>query len=135
MSAVTLRDISYHALTCIAKNFIHNSLLVCTKSLQYMTIVIVLTIVICHDSRIVMSQMSQLLTSSTCVCTCMCTCTCVCTCVCTCMCVCVCVRMCVYVCVPVWVCTHICASLYMYVCMCVCIQMCMHVCVCLPCTL
>ena len=49
---MTLHDISYHmhrnsALTCIA---IHNSLLVCTKSLQYMTIVI------CHDSRIVMSQ-------------------------------------------------------------------------------
>ena len=51
--------LDYHwnsAVTCIAKYFIHNSLLVCTKSLQCMTIVIVLTIVIYHDSRIVMSQ-------------------------------------------------------------------------------
>ena len=36
--------------------FIHNSLLVCTKYLQYMTIVIVLTLMICHDSSSVMSQ-------------------------------------------------------------------------------
>ena len=59
MSAATLHNINYHqnsTVTCIAKIFIHNSLLVCTKSLQYMIIVMVLTIVICHDSRIVMSQ-------------------------------------------------------------------------------
>ena len=59
MSAVTLHDISYHrnsAVTCIAKNFIHNSLLVCTKSLKCMTIVIVLTIAMYHYSRIVMFE-------------------------------------------------------------------------------
>ena len=59
MSATTLHNINYHqnsTVTCIVKNFIHNSLLVCTKYLQNMIIVIVLTIVICHESRIVMSQ-------------------------------------------------------------------------------
>ena len=57
MSTVTLHNINYHqnsTVTYIAKIF---SLLVCIKSLQYMTIVMVLTIVIYdHDSRIVMSQ-------------------------------------------------------------------------------
>ena len=51
-----LHNINHHqnsTVTCIAKNFIHNSF---TKYLQYMTIMIVLTIVICHDSRIVMSH-------------------------------------------------------------------------------
>ena len=56
MSAVTLNFHQNSAVTCIAKNVIHNSLFVCNKCLQCMTIVIVLTIVICHDSRIVMSQ-------------------------------------------------------------------------------
>ena len=56
MSAVKHQLPSNSTVTCIAKIFMHNSLPVCTKSLQYMTIVMVLTIMICHDSRIVMSQ-------------------------------------------------------------------------------